>query len=49
MHRERERIEGLDPILTDSAITVTVANGDAALYDKVMAASKDAKRSRSAV
>jgi aminopeptidase N/puromycin-sensitive aminopeptidase len=33
--------KGLDPILTDSAVTVTVANGDAALYDKVMAASKD--------
>jgi aminopeptidase N/puromycin-sensitive aminopeptidase len=32
---------GLDPILTDEAITVTAKNGDAALYEKVMAASKD--------
>jgi aminopeptidase N/puromycin-sensitive aminopeptidase len=33
--------KGLDPILTDEAIVITAANGDAALYDKVMAASKD--------
>ena len=33
--------KGLDPILTDEAIAVTAANGDAALYEKVMAASKD--------
>jgi aminopeptidase N/puromycin-sensitive aminopeptidase len=33
--------KGLDPILTDSAIAITAAHGDAALYDKVMAASKD--------
>lgn len=30
-----------DPILTDEAITVAAANGDAALYEKVMAASKN--------
>jgi len=33
--------KGLDPILTDEAIVITAANGDAAFYDKVMAASKD--------
>lgn len=33
--------KGLDPILTESAISVTAAHGDAALYDKVLAASKD--------
>jgi aminopeptidase N/puromycin-sensitive aminopeptidase len=33
--------KGLDPILTDEAIVITAANGDATLYDKVMAASKD--------
>ncbi|HTH52358.1 MAG TPA: M1 family metallopeptidase [Edaphobacter sp.] len=32
---------GVDPILTDTAIAVTAANGDVALYDKVLAASKD--------
>jgi aminopeptidase N/puromycin-sensitive aminopeptidase len=31
----------LDPELTDAAILVAVAHGDASLYDKVMAASKD--------
>jgi len=31
----------LDPILTVSAISMTAAHGDAALYGKVMAASKD--------
>jgi len=33
--------KGLDPMLTDAAISVTVSHGDAALYDNVMAASKD--------
>jgi aminopeptidase N/puromycin-sensitive aminopeptidase len=33
--------KGLDPILTDEAIAVTAANGDASLYEKIMAASKD--------
>lgn len=33
--------KGLDPILTNTAIAVTAANGDAALYDKVLAVSKD--------
>lgn len=33
--------KGLDPILTEAAISVTAVHGDAALYDKVMAASKD--------
>jgi aminopeptidase N/puromycin-sensitive aminopeptidase len=33
--------KGLDPILTDSAVRVTVANGDAAVYEKVLAASMD--------
>ena len=32
---------GLDPILTDEAVAITARNGDAALYDEVMAASKD--------
>ncbi|MBS1820692.1 MAG: ERAP1-like C-terminal domain-containing protein [Acidobacteria bacterium] len=32
---------GLDPILTDEAIAMTAANGDAAFYDKVMAARED--------
>ncbi|WP_263367709.1 M1 family metallopeptidase [Edaphobacter bradus] len=32
----------LDPLLTDAAILITAANGDAALYDKVMTASRDA-------
>ncbi|HEY2039347.1 MAG TPA: M1 family metallopeptidase [Edaphobacter sp.] len=32
---------GLDPILTDEAIAITAKNGDADLYEKVMAASKD--------
>lgn len=32
---------GLDPILTDEAIAVTAKNGDATLYEKVLAASKD--------
>jgi aminopeptidase N/puromycin-sensitive aminopeptidase len=32
---------GLDPILTDEAIAITAKNGDTALYEKVMAASKD--------
>ncbi|HEY0162643.1 MAG TPA: M1 family metallopeptidase [Edaphobacter sp.] len=36
-----KRDKGLDPILTDTAIAVTAANGDAALYDKVFTASKD--------
>ena len=31
----------LDPQLTDAAILVTAARGDASLYDKVLAASKD--------
>jgi aminopeptidase N/puromycin-sensitive aminopeptidase len=31
----------LDPILTVSAIAITAAQGDTALYDKVLAASKD--------
>jgi aminopeptidase N len=35
------RDKGLDPILTDSALAVTASNGDAALYEKVLAASKD--------
>jgi aminopeptidase N len=35
------RDKGLDPILTDSALAVTAANGDANLYEKVLAASKD--------
>nr|WP_245632159.1 M1 family metallopeptidase [Edaphobacter aggregans] len=35
------RDKGLDPILTDSALAVTAAHGDAALYEKVLAASKD--------
>jgi aminopeptidase N len=35
------RDKGLDPILADSALAVTVADGDAALYEKVLAASKD--------
>jgi aminopeptidase N/puromycin-sensitive aminopeptidase len=34
---------GLDPILTDEAIAITATNGDATLYDKVMAASKDSR------
>lgn len=34
--------KGLDPILTEAAISVTAAHGDAALYEKVLAASKDA-------
>ncbi|HEX2918035.1 MAG TPA: M1 family metallopeptidase [Edaphobacter sp.] len=33
--------KGLDPILTESAIAVTATNGDTALYDKVLAESKD--------
>ena len=33
----------LDPVLTDAAIVITTANGDAALYEKVLAASKDPK------
>jgi aminopeptidase N/puromycin-sensitive aminopeptidase len=33
--------KGLDPILTDEAIAVTAANGDASLYEKILAASKD--------
>jgi aminopeptidase N/puromycin-sensitive aminopeptidase len=33
--------KGLDPILTDEAIAVTAANGDVAMYEKVMAASQD--------
>jgi len=32
----------LDPLLADSAVLITAANGDAALYEKVLAASKDA-------
>ncbi len=35
------RDKGLDPLLTATAISVTAAQGDAALYEKVMAASKD--------
>ncbi|HMF54695.1 MAG TPA: M1 family aminopeptidase [Edaphobacter sp.] len=35
------RDKGLDPILTDTAIAVTAANGDTALYDKIFASSKD--------
>jgi aminopeptidase N/puromycin-sensitive aminopeptidase len=35
------RDKGLDPILTDSAVAITAANGDAALYEKVLAVSKD--------
>ena len=31
----------LDPLLTDAAIAIASRNGDAALYDKVLAASKD--------
>jgi aminopeptidase N/puromycin-sensitive aminopeptidase len=34
------REKGLDPMLTDAAVSVTARHGDAALYDKVMAASK---------
>ena len=33
--------KGLDPLLTDEAIAITAANGDAALYERVLAASKD--------
>jgi aminopeptidase N/puromycin-sensitive aminopeptidase len=33
----------LDPVLTDAAIVITTANGDVALYEKVLAASKDPK------
>jgi aminopeptidase N/puromycin-sensitive aminopeptidase len=33
--------KGLDPILTEAAISVTAEHGDASLYDKVLAASKD--------
>ncbi len=36
-----KRDKGLDPILTDTAVTVTAENGDAALYDKIFASSKD--------
>ena len=36
---------GLDPILTDEAIAITAKSGDAALYEKVMAASKDSSDS----
>jgi aminopeptidase N len=32
----------LDPTLTDAAIVVTSTNGDAALYEKILAASEDA-------
>ena len=35
--------KGLDPILTEAAIAVTAALGDVALYEKVMAASKDGR------
>jgi aminopeptidase N/puromycin-sensitive aminopeptidase len=35
------RDRGIDPILTDAAITVTAVHGDEALYEKVLAASKD--------
>ena len=35
------RDKGFDPIITDSALAVTAANGDVALYEKVLAASKD--------
>jgi len=38
--------KGLDPILTETAVAVTAANGDAALYDKVMAVSKDSSDPR---
>jgi aminopeptidase N/puromycin-sensitive aminopeptidase len=38
---EARKSRGLDPILTESAISVTVAHGDAALYDKVLTASRD--------
>jgi aminopeptidase N/puromycin-sensitive aminopeptidase len=34
--------KGLDPILTRAAISVTAEHGDTVLYDKVMAASRDA-------
>ncbi len=34
--------KSLDPLLTDAAILMTAANGDAVLYDKVLAASRDA-------
>ncbi len=36
---------GLDPILTDEAISITAKNDDTALYEKVMAASKDSSDS----
>jgi aminopeptidase N/puromycin-sensitive aminopeptidase len=35
------REKGLDPMLTDAAVSVTARHGDAALYDKVIAGSKD--------
>jgi aminopeptidase N/puromycin-sensitive aminopeptidase len=38
-----QRDRGIDPILTESAIAVTAVNGDAALYEKVLAASKDSR------
>jgi aminopeptidase N/puromycin-sensitive aminopeptidase len=38
---EAKKDKGLDPILTDEAIAVTAADGDAALYEKVLVASKD--------
>jgi len=31
----------LDPVLADAAVQVTTANGDAALYERILAASKD--------
>jgi aminopeptidase N len=33
--------KGMDPSLTDAAILISAANGDAALYEKVLAQSKD--------
>lgn len=35
------REKGLNPILTEAAISVTAAHGDTSLYEKVMAASKE--------
>jgi aminopeptidase N len=35
------REKDIDPTLTDVAIAIAASNGDAALYDKVLAASKD--------
>ncbi|WP_348269907.1 M1 family metallopeptidase [Edaphobacter paludis] len=39
--RSFDKKKNLDPALTDAAIVIAASNGDAALYDKVLTASKD--------